>query len=276
MGNGKRLAILGAGVMGEALLSGVLASGKFGPAQVVITDTRAARLAELSARYGAGTCECNADAVKDADLIILAVKPQVVSGVLSEIAPHLSGGTVLSIAAGVGVRFLEDRLPESVSVVRTMPNSPCQVGAGAIAAVAGRGVTEEIKAFLTETLESVGKTVWVGEDLMEAVTGLSGSGPAYVFLMIEALADGGVRAGLARDAALELAAQTVLGAARMVLETSTHPAILRERVCTPGGTTIAGLYALEQRAFRAAVMEAVDASAKRSSQLAQRFSGKEQ
>jgi pyrroline-5-carboxylate reductase len=275
MKGNNRLAVIGSGVMGEALLSGILGRGKFRPDQVVVTDPRASRLADLKARYGVSTATDNVAAAMDADLVILAVKPQIVAGVLSEIGTVMTGGTVVSIAAGISLSFLESRLPDGVTVVRAMPNSPCQVGAGAVALSAGRGVNDDVKSYVTDTLESVGRTVWVGEELMDAVTGLSGSGPAYVFLLIEALADGGVRAGLTRDAAQELAAQTVLGSARMVLETGTHPAVLRERVCTPGGTTIAGLFALEQKAFRAAVMEAVDASAARSRELAKRFAGKE-
>lgn len=275
MKGNNRLAVIGSGVMGEALMSGILGTGEFRPDQVVVTDPRASRLADLKARYGVSTTTDNVAAATDADLVILAVKPQIVAGVLTQIGPVMAGGTVVSIAAGISLAFLEGRLPDGVNVVRAMPNSPCQVGAGAIALAAGRGVTDELKVYVTTTLESVGRTVWVGEELMDAVTGLSGSGPAYVFLLIEALADGGVRAGLTRDAAQQLAAQTVLGAARMVLETGTHPAVLRERVCTPGGTTIAGLFALEQKAFRAAVMEAVDASATRSRELSQRFAGKE-
>lgn len=265
----KQIAVLGAGVMGEALVSGFLAAGKVSPKQVVVTDARSDRLATFGSQYSVGVTPSNAAAATGADLVIVAVKPPVVPAVLREIGPVLKpGAVVVSIAAGVPLAELEEGLPTGVAVVRAMPNSPCQIRAGMVALAAGRGSTAEHRSLVGEVMECVGRVVWLEEHLMDAVTGLSGSGPAYVFVFLEALADGGVKVGLSRTAALELAVQTVLGAARMVAETGRHPAILKDQVATPAGTTIAGLAALEESAFRGAVMRAVEAGARRSAELA--------
>ncbi|MDI6870073.1 MAG: pyrroline-5-carboxylate reductase [Bacillota bacterium] len=265
----KQIAVLGGGVMGEALISGFLAGGKVSHKQVVVTDARPERLTTLSSRFGVGVTPSNTAAVTEADLVVVAVKPPVVPVVLEEIAPVLRGGAaVVSIAAGVTLAELEARLPGGVAVVRAMPNSPCRIRAGVVALAEGRGVTAETRALVGEIMEAVGRVIWLEEHLMDAVTGLSGSGPAYVYLFIEALAEGGVKAGLPRQVALELAVQTVLGAAQMVASTREHPAVLKDQVATPAGTTIAGLAVLEEAAFRGAVLRAVEAGARRSAELA--------
>jgi pyrroline-5-carboxylate reductase len=257
--------------MGEALVSGFVGGGKVSHKQIVVTDPRPERLAALSTQYGVGVSTSNSTAVTGADLVIVAVKPPVVGPVLEAVGPHLRPGAVLvSIAAGVPLAELEERVPAGVAVIRAMPNSPCQVKAGVMALAAGRGVTPEARTLVGEVMECVGWVVWLEEPLMDAVTGLSGSGPAYVFVFLEALADGGVKAGLPRAVALELAVQTVLGAAKMVAETKQHPAVLKDQVATPAGTTIAGLATLEQAGFRSAVLNAVVAGAQRSAELASR------
>lgn len=265
----RRVAVLGGGVMGEALVSGILSAGKLVPAAVTVTDVRAARLAELAERLGVHVTQDNCEAVATANLVLLAVKPGVVAGLLAQIRERLQPGTILlSIAAGVPVAELEAATPPEVAVVRAMPNAPCRVQAGALALVAGRGVTDATRAELTDLLEAVGVVAWLDESLIDAVTGLSGSGPAYVYVFLEALADGAVKVGLPRALALKLAAQTVLGAARMALESGEHPGALKDQVATPGGTTIAGLAELEAGAFRSTVLKAVVASAGRSAELA--------
>jgi pyrroline-5-carboxylate reductase len=255
--------------MGEALVSGILSAGKLAPAAVTVTDVRAARLAELAERLGVHVTQDNCEAVATANLVLLAVKPGVVAGLLAQIRERLQPGTILlSIAAGVPVAELEAATPPEVAVVRAMPNAPCRVQEGALALVAGRGVTDAERAELTDLLEAVGVVAWLDESLIDAVTGLSGSGPAYVYVFLEALADGAVKVGLPRALALKLAAQTVLGAARMALESGEHPGALKDQVATPGGTTIAGLAELEAGAFRSTVLKAVVASAGRSAELA--------
>jgi pyrroline-5-carboxylate reductase len=204
----------------------------------------------------------------EADVVILAVKPDVVVPVLQGIGSLLRPEqTVISIAAGVPLVRLERNIPRPVPVVRVMPNTPCLVGAGASAYALGSNAGPRDAARAEAVFSSVGRVVAVKEALLDTVTGLSGSGPAYIYLVIEALADGGVRMGLPRDVALVLAAQTVLGAARMVLETGEHPAQLKDRVTTPAGTTAAGLFVLEERSVRAALAEAVRAAAARSREL---------
>ncbi|MGE5507085.1 MAG: pyrroline-5-carboxylate reductase [Chitinophagales bacterium] len=265
----SRIAVLGGGVMGEALVSGMLAAGKVAPEAVTVTDVRAARLSELSERLGVRVTQDNRAAVGAADLVILAVKPGVVAGVLAEVRDSLvAGATVLSIAAGVPVAELEAATPPEVAVVRAMPNSPCRVREGALALVAGRGVTDAVRSRLTGLLEAVGLVFWVEESLIDVVTGLSGSGPAYVYMFLEALADGAVKVGLPRQLAQRLAAQTVLGAARLALAMGEHPAALKDQVATPGGTTIAGLAVLEEGGFRSSALKAVVAAAARSAELA--------
>lgn len=253
--------------MAQAILRALLDQGLLSPSQVAVSDPiEACRQAAF--QLGVRASSSNREAAAGADVILLAVKPAVVPAVLREIAPDLSPSRlVVSIAAGVRLSQIEELLPGGVPVVRVMPNAAVQVGAGAAALCRGTHATGEHAALVRELFEAGGRCVEVTEAQMDAVTGLSGSGPAYVCLIIEALADGGVRMGLPRDVALTLAAQTVLGGAQLVLETGDHPAVWKDRVATPGGTTIAGLAVLEDAAVRGALLRAVEAATLRSAEL---------
>ena len=210
----------------------------------------------------------NAEVVQGSQVVVLAVKPQVLAAVLGEVRGYLTANhLVVSIAAGVTLAQLAGHLGSETRLVRVMPNTPCLVGASATGYAVGPAVLPGDGETVARLFGSVGVALAVPESQLDAVTGLSGSGPAYVYMMIEALADGGVRAGLPRDTALKLAAQTVYGSAKMVLETGTHPAALKDAVASPGGTTIAGIHALERGAFRASVMNAVEAAANRAAEL---------
>ncbi len=271
MKTGKRLAFVGGGNMGEALLRGLLAAKLVAPEEVWVSDVRKERLAFLRQTYRVRTVASNAEAVKQADIVLLAVKPQVVPAVLEGLLQAITEDTlVISIAAGIPTTFISDRFSFPVRVVRVVPNTPALVLEGMSALAGGAHARAEDLEIARRLFEAVGKVVVLDEALLDAVTGLSGSGPAYVFQAIEALADGGVKVGLPRDVALTLSAQTVHGAARMVLETGKHPGQLKDMVTSPGGTTIAGLHALEQGGMRAALMNAVEAATRRSQELGRR------
>ncbi len=266
----KTLAILGTGMMGGALARGLVGCGAMPGTGLRLFDTHAAKAEALAAGLGPGAIVAPSAraAVDGADLVLLAVKPPMVPDVLAGIADVLMPAhLVLSIAAGVRLATMEALLPGAVPVIRTMPNTPCLVGCGATAICRGTHASEEHLRLAQSLFASVGLSVEVPESLMDAVTGLSGSGPAYVYLMIEALADGGVKEGLTRDTARLLAAQTVLGAAQMVLSSDQHPAQLKDNVTTPGGTTIAALHVLERAGLRTALIDAVQAAADRSREL---------
>jgi pyrroline-5-carboxylate reductase len=268
MALGKRIAIIGAGNMGEALIAGMLAAKAAAPDEVHATDILPQRLDHLKARYPIRVGLDNKAAASACDIVILTVEPQVLDEVLDSLRAELTDTKlILSVAAGYPIRRIVAHLSPSVRVVRCMPNTPSEVQAGISAIALGGSVSREDERLARAILESVGKVVLVDERLMDAVTGLSGSGPAYIFLIIEALADGGVKMGLPREAALALAAQTVLGSARMVLETGEHPGKLKDKVASPGGTTMAGLHALEHGRLRASLIEAVEAATKRSQEL---------
>lgn len=266
-GKSPTIAMIGSGQMGEALIGGWLAAKSVPAASLVATDASAERRDLMKRRFGIRTGSDNRDAASRADVVVLAVKPQILDGVMKELAPALAGKLLLSIAAGVTIAHLTKLAPKGVRVVRAMPNTPVMVRDGVSALSFGEGVGDKDQHLARRLFEAVGRAVVVDEKLMDAVTGLSGSGPAYVFMAIEALADGGVKMGLPRTTADLLAAQTVLGAARMVLETGELPAKLKNSVASPGGTTIAGLHRLEQGGLRAALMAAVEAAAKRSEEL---------
>ena len=254
--------------MGEALSRGLIAAGTYQPHDLVLFDVDATRVQQLAASLGARAASSVEEAVEGADVVLLAVKPQIVERALKPVRTLMNPRqTLVSIAAGVSTKRLEACFDAPVPVVRVMPNTPALVGAAATAICAGTSAKPENLDKARAIFAAVGLCVEADEKLLDAVTGLSGSGPAYVFLFIEALADGGVRAGLPRDVALKLAAQTVLGSAQMVLETGEHPGVLKDRVASPGGTTIAGLHALENGAFRGVVMDAVLAAANRSKEL---------
>jgi pyrroline-5-carboxylate reductase len=263
----KKIAFIGGGNMAEALIKGLIAAGTAATDHILVTDISADRLAHLHQTYGV-TRTGNSEAAREADIILLCVKPQVVERALAEIASAIDDKKlVVSIAAGIATAKIEKALKEGSHVVRVMPNTPALVLAGAAALAAGKNATADDLALTQSIFNSVGRAVIVEEKLMDAVTGLSGSGPAYVFMIIDALSDAGVKAGLPRQLALELAAQTVYGAARMVLETNEHPGKLRDMVTSPGGTTIEGLHALEKGKLRATLMNAVEAATARSREL---------
>lgn len=267
----KRLAIIGAGNMGEALLRGLLHAGVIAPARVVAADSVTERNAQLAATYGIETTADNVAAIRNADIILLSVKPQILDRVLLDIAAAVKpSALVVSIAAGVPIASIEGRLASGVHVCRVMPNTPALVGAAATAIAGGTHATKNDLAQVRAMFAAVGNVVEVEEKLLDAVTGLSGSGPAYIFMIIEALADGGVRVGLPRQQALALAAQTVLGSAKLLLETGEHPGVLKDKVTSPGGTTIAGVHALEVGGLRAALINAVVAATARSHELGQK------
>lgn len=263
-----KLGVIGVGNMGAALVRGIVAAGALPPQQLAIADTDQAKVAALSAATGVQIAPGNTGLAANSDMVMLAVKPGLISEVLTDIASSLcSGQTLVSLAAGVSIRAINGVLGErGPKVVRVMPNTPALVGAGLLA-MAAPDISPERRAELARVLGATGEVVEVGEELMDAVTGLSGSGPAFVFVMIEALADGGVAAGLPRPIALKLAIQTVLGAAKLVRETGQHPGALKDMVASPGGTTIAGLAELERGGFRGLVASAVRAAAARSREL---------
>jgi pyrroline-5-carboxylate reductase len=263
-----RIGFLGAGNMAGALISGLLASKLVGKEQVRASDSRADRLKELSAEHGIQTHTSNAELVRWASVVVLSVKPQVVPAVLAECGGLVGHAhLVVSIAAGVPIAALEAKLGAGARVVRAMPNTPALARAGATAISGGSVATLADLDVARALFDAVGKTVVLDEGLLDAVTGLSGSGPAYVMLFIEALSDGGVKAGLPRDVALLLAAQTVYGSAKLLIDTHEHPARLKDMVTSPGGTSIAGVAALEGGAVRSAVMEAVEKATRRATEL---------
>lgn len=258
---------VGGGQMAEAMIGGILGVELCSPEFVWATDPVAARRDRLKSTFGIRIGEDNRALTGWADLVILAVKPQMLPTVLKEIGASLAGKLVVSIVAGVPIRTLTALAPTAAGIIRAMPNQPVLVREGMTALTGDIEASTHHLNFVRAMFEAVGRVVTVEERLMDAVTGLSGSGPAYVFQAIEALADGGVKMGLSRGTADLLAAQTVFGAARMVLESREHPATLKDRVASPGGTTIAGLHRLEQGGFRATLMGAVEAATRRSEEL---------
>jgi pyrroline-5-carboxylate reductase len=266
--------LIGCGNMGRALGLGLLAAGKHQRADLIASDADAARRQAIASELGIEVVADNREVAAKASVLVLAVKPQVMTRVLQELASSLTSHHLLiSIAAGVTVASIEQAASQA-RVVRAMPNLPAIVAAGATALAAGSHATTQDVEQARALFESVGRTVVVTEAQMDAVTGLSGSGPAYAMLVIEGLADGGVQMGLPRAVALTLATQTVYGASRLLLETGEHPAQLKDRVASPGGTTIAGIEALEQSGIRHAMMNAVKAATQRSQQLGAAASGR--
>ncbi|MGE3316789.1 MAG: pyrroline-5-carboxylate reductase [Planctomycetaceae bacterium] len=259
---------IGAGRMATALARGLVSSGFIPVGHISASDVVADACKRFTEETGALAVGSAADVVKRSNVIFLSVKPQQMAGVLADLQPMLDPShLVISIAAGVTLSTLAKGLGSRTRIVRVMPNTPCLVGQGASAYSLGEAATGDDGALVQKMLSTVGVAVTVPEKLLDAVTGLSGSGPAYVYQIIEALSDGGVLAGLPRDVATKLAAQTVLGSAQMVLETGEHPGALKDAVASPGGTTIAGLQALEAGGLRAALMNAVAKATARSIEL---------
>ncbi|GEA17063.1 pyrroline-5-carboxylate reductase [Moorella sp. E306M] len=259
------IGFLGAGAMGEALIRGLLQSRQIPAARILAWDIRRERLQELEGTYGLQTVVGREELAARADILILAVKPQNVKEALGGLIVGKEK-LVISIIAGVTLARLASYLGE-VPIVRVVPNTPALVGEGMTALAANKFVQPEALEKALAIFRSVGRAIVLPEEQLNAVTGLSGSGPAYIYMLIEALADGGVRQGLARSVALELAAQTVLGAARMVLATGEHPGVLKDKVTSPAGTTIAGLTVLEDRGVRGAIIRAVEAATLRAESL---------
>lgn len=262
-----KIGFIGVGNMGEAILRGALRGGVVPPAEIAAFDTNTDKVGALQAELGINSADSIAQLVTKSDLVLLAVKPHVCLGVLAEIKDLLKGKALISIAAGWSQARLAASLLPSVRILRVMPNTPALVGCGMSVLEAGNTLQEEEKAFAIRLFSAIGRVTEVEPRLMDAVTAVSGSGPAYVYLFIESLADGGVREGLPRTLAYELAAQTLLGGAQMLLKTGEHPGKLKDNVCSPGGTTIEAVAALEANGLRAAVMAAVQACAKKSREL---------
>lgn len=264
-----KVGFLGAGKMATALARGFLHTGQVTVPQLCASDVVAAGRDAFSRDTGANVYAENADVLGHANVIFLAVKPDQIAAVLTGVGRHIEPNRHLfiSIAAGVTLAKLENAAPAGTRFVRVMPNTPALVGASASAYAIGTNATRADAAIAQQLLASVGLALEVAEKLIDAVTGLSGSGPAYGFLIIEALADGGVAAGLPRDVAQKLAAQTLLGAAKMVLETGLHPGVLKDAVCSPGGTTIEAMHELEKGGVRAALITAVRAAADKAKKL---------
>ncbi|MGF1591029.1 MAG: pyrroline-5-carboxylate reductase [Pleurocapsa sp.] len=259
------LSIIGGGVMAEAILSRLLKQQVFAANTVLVSEPRAERRDFLAQKYQVKVTADNQAAISAAGILLLAVKPQAFNSVVAEITPN-TNSTVISILAGVTIDKLEAAFPQQ-SVIRVMPNTPATVGAGMSAIASGTYAQEQHIERAKSIFTAVGEVVEVPESLLDAVTGLSGSGPAFVALAIEALADGGVASGLPRAIALQLATQTVLGTATLVKETGIHPGVLKDRVTSPGGTTIAGVAKLESAGFRSALIEAVKTATERAKEL---------
>lgn len=264
-----RLAVIGSGAMGGGLVRALVSHKVLQADQIIATDVDEAKLQQLKEEVGAKVSRDNISAARECDIVLLAVKPQVVPVVLAEISPHLSSKhhLLVSIAAGITISQLERSTPPHLPVVRVMPNTPCLVGAGVCAIALGTYATEAHRQIVHALFRPMGITIDVQEGWMDAITAVSGSGPAYVFAFIEALSDAGVNVGLPRDIATRIAVHTVLGAATMAAKMQKHPAELREMVTSPGGTTIAALHTLERSGFCGIVMDAVLAAVERARSL---------
>ena len=267
MTNVKKIGFIGGGNMAEALIKGLLA-GEFPAERIMASEPSEIRRNHLEETFAIELTEDNTEVLRKSEIIVLAIKPQIAAEVLEEIAAEYSGDKlIVSILAGISCATIEKYFQGAPRVVRVMPNTPALVGEGASAICRGHNASKEDLQLVRQIFEAVGKVQVIDERQMDAVTGLSGSGPAYIYTVIEALADGGVREGLRRDVAHALAVQTVVGAALMVRETGVHPAILRDQVCSPGGTAITGVSTLEKKGLRTTLMEAVSAAAARSREL---------
>jgi pyrroline-5-carboxylate reductase len=265
---GKRIGFLGCGNMGEALVKGLVEASVVSAGALMASDTRSDRLGDLDRRYGVRIAKDNVELARECDVVVLAVKPQIMAAVLTEVAPTLSRRQlVISIAAGVATATIRKEVGKDIRLIRVMPNTPALVLEGATAIAKAKGLEDGDLETAQEIFGAVGKVVVLDEELMDAVTGLSGSGPAYVAVVIESLADGGVKMGLDRVTAMTLATQTVLGAAKLLLETGLHPGSLKDMVSSPGGTSIAGIAALEEGGIRTTFITAVERATQRSREL---------
>ena len=266
----KKICIIGGGNMGEALAGGIISSGLAQVESITIHDIRKERLAYFTDKYHVCVSDDIAGAIEASDIVILAVKPRNMETVLSDMADTVGDRLIISIAAGVTLGFIEGILGEKARAVRVMPNTPALIGEGAAALAGGKNATDSDIATARRIFDSVGMTVVVEEELIDAVTGLSGSGPAYGFIIIDALASAGVSQGLEAETALKLAAQTMLGAAKLCLNADKTPAQLTDMVASPGGTTIEGIKALEAGGIRETLAAAVEAATKKSKELGEK------
>jgi pyrroline-5-carboxylate reductase len=265
----KKFAILGVGNMGGALLKGLIDTKAADPSRVTVHNRRTERTNEIAKRFGVHSATSNADCVTGADIVILAVKPQILPRVLEEIRGATPDPLYVSVAAGISTERIERILGGPARVVRAMPNTPALIHEGATGLSAGQHASSSDLELGVAIFEKVGRVSVVDEVHLDAVTGLSGSGPAYIMLIIEAFADAGVKVGLSREVALELAVQTIRGSARLLQETGEHPGKLKDMVTSPGGTAIAGLHTLEEGGLRTTIMNAVEAATRRARELGQ-------
>lgn len=263
-----RLAILGLGKMGSILLQAFCSRNVARAQDIVATINHSDRATFLSSKFGVRVTTDNREAVRDADVVLLCIKPQTLGEVVREIEPELhEGQLIISIAASVPTSYIEQRTPAKVAVVRAMPNTPSRVGAGMTAFCCGTSVKSSDLDIVHKLFDTVGETIRVDEKHMDAVTGLSASGPAYIFMILESLAEGGVKVGLPREIAMKLAGQTVLGSAKMMLETGDHPALLKDAVATPAGCTVEGILELEEGGLRVTLIKAVVKASQRAKEL---------
>jgi pyrroline-5-carboxylate reductase len=266
----RRVCVLGAGKAGEALIAGFISSGWRKPREIVATARHPERLRELEERYRVATTLSNAEAVSGSGIVVIAVKPQDIEALLREIGSVVSRSqTVISIAAAIPTAFIEAHLADAVPVVRAMPNTPATVHEGMAGVTPGAHAGEDHLVRAEEVLGSVGRSVRVDEEYMDAVTAVSGSGPAYFALLAESMIEAGILLGLSREIATDLVVQTMLGTAKLLRDEGMHPVELREMVTSPGGTTIAAIRELEQAGVRAAFLNAIQAAMKRSRELAE-------
>ena len=265
----KKISIIGTGNMGKALVSGLVCSRSSKPENIICTDSREDKLEFIKKEYGVVTTTDNIAAVRTSDIVIYSVKPQIMASILKETAAALDmSKLIISIAAGVPLAAIELCLHKELRLVRVMPNIAVSVKEGATAIAAGKHALKDDINMAKAIFDSVGKSVFIDENiLMDAITGLSGSGPAYIFLIVDSLADAGVKMGLSREDAIFLSSQTVLGAAKLLIESKEHPAQLKDKVTSPGGTAIAGIHTLEKGGLRTTLINAVEAATKRSMEL---------
>lgn len=269
----KSIGFIGGGAMAEALIKGILGAGLVEPNQVSVYEIAKTRQEELTKKYGVCLGTGLSDVAQSVDILFLTVKPQVIFGVLEELVPDLKENTlIISVAAGISLSVLQSKLGKR-SIVRVMPNTPVAVSEGMSVIALGEHASEKDGELALAIFSAVGRALIMEESYMDAVTGLSGSGPGYAYLLLDALADAGVKVGLSRPNAIMMAAQTLLGAAKMVLETGEHPAKLRDMVTSPGGTTIAGIHVLEQNRVRGALIDAVEAAFIRSKEMGKKMNG---
>ncbi len=265
----KKISIIGTGNMGEAIVSGLISSESTNPENIICTDVRDDKIKSVKDKYGVVTTKNNIEAVEASEIVIYAVKPQIIASVLKETASCLDmSKLIISIAAGVPLVAIESCLKKELRLIRVMPNIAAFVKESASVLAAGKHATKDDVKLAMAIFDSMGKSIFIEENiLMDAITGLSGSGPAYIFLIVEALADAGVKMGLSREDALFLSSQTVLGAAKLLIETKEHPGRLKDMVTSPGGTAIAGIHTLEKGGLRTTLINAVEVATKRSKEL---------